>query len=400
MTAAEATARLAAAEWLAISDAQKIFEVLDGGAQKTRAVGGLVRDTILARPLGGLDLDLATELLPAEVMTRAEAAGIASYPTGIEHGTVTLRNGTVTAEVTTLREDIATDGRRAVVRFGQDWVRDAERRDFTMNALYASADGSLFDPLGGLDDCLEGRVRFIGDADARVREDRLRVFRFFRFSASHGNQRFDEAGLRACIRARHDLGRLSAERIGTEMRKLLALPKMAATLSLMVDSAIIALPVMALRALQALERRGGADSPYLVRLALIASFEEPATLKARWRLSNTEINQVEAILKATALLRELRVREAVYRYRGVLVEALDTASVLEGWTDAAKAAIVEQARTITPPSFPISGADLRRAGYSAGPSLGNELARLEALWIESAFSLDRQDLLASVLPAQ
>ena len=140
-------------------------------------------------------------------MSRASKAGLGAYPTGIEHGTVTLKSGSLVAEVTTLREDIETDGRRAVVKFGTDWTRDAERRDFTMNALYANADGELFDPLSGLADCLAGRVRFIGDPDMRIEEDRLRVYRFYRFSASHGGQKLDRDGHAACKRAVALLGR-------------------------------------------------------------------------------------------------------------------------------------------------------------------------------------------------
>src|SRR5690606_8946166 len=138
------------------------------------------------------------ELLPHEVALLAERAGATIHPTGIEHGTVTVRLGTLVAEVTTLREDVETDGRRAVVKFGTDWVRDANRRDFTLNALYADLDGTLFDPLSGVDDCIAGRVRFIGDPDQRIAEDRLRVYRFFRFSASHGGEKFDDAGIEAC----------------------------------------------------------------------------------------------------------------------------------------------------------------------------------------------------------
>src|SRR5690606_662941 len=149
--------------------------------------------------------------LPEDVTARAAASGVDAYPTGIEHGTVTLRLGTLTAEVTTPREDVETDGRRAVVRFGTDWVRDAERRDFTLNALYAEMDGTLFDPLGGVDDCLAGRVRFIGAPERRIAEDRLRVYRFFRFSASHGGEKFDPVGLAACRAAAGSLGALSAE---------------------------------------------------------------------------------------------------------------------------------------------------------------------------------------------
>ena len=156
--------RLRRAEWLMRPETQRILAMLDGASGRTRAVGGIVRDTVLGLPTGSTDIDLATELLPEEVSARAAKAGVSVYPTGIEHGTVTLKLEALVAEVTTLREDVETNGRHAVVRFGADWVRDAERRDFTLNALYARMDGSLFDPLAGLDDCLGGKVRFIGRA--------------------------------------------------------------------------------------------------------------------------------------------------------------------------------------------------------------------------------------------
>ncbi len=223
-----AAQRLKNASWLKRPETQRIFVLLDGPEDKTRAVGGVVRDSLLERNRDSAEIDFATQLLPDAVMRRAGEAGIGVYPTGIDHGTVTLKLGDVTAEVTTLRQDIETDGRHAKVKFGTDWRRDAERRDFTLNALYAGADGTLFDPLSGVEDCLAGLVRFIGDADQRIAEDRLRVYRFFRFSASHGHERFDGAGLDAVTRAAGTLGELSAERVGGEMRRMLDLPQVSA----------------------------------------------------------------------------------------------------------------------------------------------------------------------------
>ncbi|MEQ1771499.1 MAG: CCA tRNA nucleotidyltransferase, partial [Devosia sp.] len=231
--------RLKDADWLRDAETRGLFALLDGAQGRTRAVGGAVRDTLTDRQRERADLDFATELLPEEVMARAKAAGIAAYPTGIEHGTVTLRGEHLVAEVTTLREDVDTDGRHAVVKFGTDWTRDAQRRDFTLNALYVGADGELFDPLGGAEDCLAGRVRFIGNAAERIREDRLRVYRFFRFSASHGNEHFDEVGLTAVTRAAGDLDELSAERVGFEMRRMLSLPRVSKTLRAMVVAGVL-----------------------------------------------------------------------------------------------------------------------------------------------------------------
>jgi poly(A) polymerase len=228
------SARLRQAGWLTGPETQQLLRMLDGGSGRTRAVGGIVRDTLLGLPRANTDVDFATELTPDEVVARAGTHGASAYPTGIDHGTVTLRLGTVVAEVTTLREDIETDGRRAVVKFGTDWARDAARRDFTLNALYAGIDGTLFDPLGGLPDLLAGRVRFIGDAAQRIEEDRLRVYRFFRFSASHGAEKLDPDGLAACEAAASRLGSVSAERVGSEMMRMLGLRRVANTLKAMV----------------------------------------------------------------------------------------------------------------------------------------------------------------------
>ena len=177
MSAADAMLRLKDAAWLRAPDTQRLFALLDGAGGKTRAVGGIVRDTLLGLERANAEIDFATEFEPNEVMRRAGAAGVPVYPTGIEHGTVTLRIGELVAEVTTLRQDVETDGRHARVKFGTDWRRDAERLDFTLNALYLGADGALFVPLGGVDDCLGGVVRFIGDADQRIAADQLGQYR-------------------------------------------------------------------------------------------------------------------------------------------------------------------------------------------------------------------------------
>ncbi len=225
----DAIIHLRSAWWVKDRSVRQIFTILDGPAGQTRAVGGIVRDTIVGKTSVDGDLDMATELLPDEVTKRARAAGMSCYPTGIDHGTVTIRNGQIVAEVTTLRKDVKTDGRHAVVEFGTNWGADARRRDFTMNALYAAPSGALYDPLDGLEDLLNGRVRFIGDPDQRIAEDRLRVYRFFRFCASHGGEHCAGEDMQACKRSAHDLGDLSAERVGAEIIKMLGLSRVVAT---------------------------------------------------------------------------------------------------------------------------------------------------------------------------
>jgi poly(A) polymerase len=372
-----------------------VFALLDGASGRTRAVGGVVRDTLLERPITTPDVDFATELLPDEVMARAKAAGVPATPTGIEHGTVTLRPGSLLAEVTTLREDIETDGRHAVVSFGTNWTRDAERRDFTLNALYAGMDGVLFDPIGGVDDCLKARVRFIGDAATRIAEDRLRVYRFFRFSASHGNERIDLEGLAAVRAAAGDLDGLSAERVGAEMRRMLSLPKVAKTLRVMAEAGVVELGEDIVDRLSSYERYSRRPEP-AARLALIMSKSGTPHFREKWRLTNEEMQRSQAILAAAALMMDFDLHEAAYRFPAVLSEAIDVAAVLAGWSEAGRGAVVDELQSIDVPKFPLSGTDLVAAGFKPGRVLGLELERLERAWIDSGFVLDRDALLAQV----
>ncbi|HWA19784.1 MAG TPA: CCA tRNA nucleotidyltransferase [Devosia sp.] len=387
-----AAQRLKEAAWLRDEDTQRLLALLDGAQNRTRAVGGIVRDTLLDRVRETRDIDFATELLPDDVMARATRAGIPAYPTGIEYGTVTLRPGALLAEVTTLREDVETDGRHAVVKFGTDWRRDAERRDFTLNALYAGMDGALFDPIGGVEDCLAGSVRFIGNADARIAEDRLRVYRFFRFSASHGRERFDAEGLAAATRAASQLGDLSAERVGAEMRRMLNLPRISKTLRTMMDAGVLAVGSDVLERLASYERHAPKPDG-ISRLALMMAKSGAPGIKEQWRLSNEEVQRANAILAAAALLIDFDLYEAAYRFPSVLAEAIEVAAVLAGWTEAGRAAVVGQLASIEVPTFPIRGDDLIAAGIKPGKALGAELERLERLWIESGFALDRNALM-------
>lgn len=384
---------LHSAEWLWRAETQAILLALDGAKRRTRAVGGAVRDTIMGRHREAADIDLATELLPDEVIERAKAAGISFYPTGIDHGTVTLRLGETLAEVTTLRRDVETDGRRAVVAFGTDWVEDASRRDFTLNALYCDADGTLYDPLGGADDARRGIVRFIGDAAQRISEDGLRVYRFFRLSASHGGEQFDPAGLAACAAAVTQLGHLSRERVGGEILKMLGLPKIVRTLTAMSEIGLLPLDGAVKAALADYEKLGGSSAA--TRLALIAG-GEPESLKQEWRLGNDIITTARAVLRSAALLADDRVAEAAYRHGEVAVEGLAAAAALGKW---GPARLAETARllaaTVVPP-FPVSGHDLAGLGMVPGPALGQELARLERAWIDSGFALAKGELLALV----
>ncbi len=393
MIAKAALQRLKDAPWLRDPATQRIFALLDGERGKTRAVGGAIRDTLVDHEREATEIDFATELLPREVMRRAGEAGVAAYPTGIEHGTITLKVDDRVAEVTTLREDIETDGRHAVVRFGWGWTRDAERRDFTMNALYCDMEGELFDPINGVEDCLSGAVRFIGDANKRIAEDKLRVYRFFRFTASHGHEQFDEDGLVAVHKAAGDLHNISAERVGNEMRRMLALPRIARTLETMAQTGVLNLPPDLLERMGTYERRAHKPNT-MSRMALLVQSLGSKTVKKRWRLSNDEIGAAEAILLAAKLITDFRINEAAYRFPAHLSDAVEVAATFAGWTEAGKSAIVEHLRTVDVPKFPVSGNDLLQKGMRPGPRIGAELDRLEQKWIQSGFKLDRNALLS------
>ena len=395
MTLGDGLARLKEAAWLHRSETQLVFALLDGEQGRTRAVGGIVRDTLLDRHRETPEIDFASELMPDEVTRRAVAAGVPVYPTGIEHGTVTLRIGDLVAEVTTLREDVETYGRHAKVEFGTDWRRDAERRDFTLNALYAGPDGQLFDPLGGAADCLAGIVRFIGDADQRIAEDRLRVYRFFRFTASHGHEQFDAAGLAAVERAAGTLDELSAERVGGEMRRMLELPRVATTLGTMVRAGVLRLSVELIDQLHHYEECNPAPS-FAGRLALLMAHEEGAGLKDLWRLSNGETATAGRVLLAARLLLGPSFHEAAYRYPAEVDDAVGVAGALDGWDDTTLSAARQRLRATVVPEFPVNGRDLIRAGMRPSPELGAELERLEHRWIASSFLLTREELLADV----
>ncbi|MHA1517369.1 MAG: CCA tRNA nucleotidyltransferase, partial [Alphaproteobacteria bacterium] len=219
------------AQWLVRPETKRAFAALSGDTGATRAVGGAVRDALLGLPVS--DVDLATTLPPEKVIVRARGAGLKAIPTGLEHGTVTIVADGTSFEVTTLRRDVETFGRKASVSFTEDWAEDAARRDFTLNALYAGADGTLFDPLGGYPDLAAGRVRFIGDPVRRISEDYLRILRFFRFNASYGRGALDAEGLSACVRERAGLRLLSAERVAAELKRLMVAPRAAEAVSVL-----------------------------------------------------------------------------------------------------------------------------------------------------------------------
>lgn len=389
--------RLRRAPWL--DAARPFFDCLDGAAGKTRVVGGIVRDTLLGIEGGQPDIDMASELLPDQVAERGRAAGMNVHPTGADHGTMTLVHDGRAAEVTTLRRDVETFGRKAKVAFGTDWTKDASRRDFTMNALYCGPDGQLFDPLNGLDDCLSGRVRFIGDPDARIAEDKLRVYRYFRFVVSHGKQHFDDIAVAACERAAGDLGALSAERVGHEMMRLLSYRHCAVVLAEMTSIDVLPAEHFSPEALAGLAGIEAFEVPIdaEMRVAVMGmSGVAIVSLRHKWRLSNAAVARIGRLMGAADLGRQEKLEELAYRYRPEQSAGLAIAAAIEGRAESWLVERLNTVKALAPGTFPLSGSDLVSAGYTPGPALGAELLRLENLWIGSGFSLDRAALLARV----
>ncbi|QLF70993.1 CCA tRNA nucleotidyltransferase [Peteryoungia desertarenae] len=414
---------LSGEDWFKSAAVTRLFELLNADGGEVRVVGGAVRNSLMGLPVG--DIDLATTLAPQEVVSRAEAAGIKAVPTGIEHGTVTLVIDGKGYEVTTLRHDVETDGRRAQVAFGADWQEDAMRRDLTINALYVGQDGEVVDLVDGLKDIETKTVRFIGDADQRIAEDYLRVLRFFRFFAFYGGGRPDAAGLKASARARDKLSLLSAERIWAEMKKLLSAEDPGRALLWMRQAGVLTaiLPetekwgIDAIPGLIATEQALGWKPDPLLRLAAIVP-RDPERLKAmaaRLRLSNAEAGFLDAfgaapkVGEATsdAELARLLYQHGPAGIAAVLRLALASARrAAEVDTEAMMrvgrlSALLEQVVRYQRPVFPLKGADALEHGIQPGPRVGVLLAGLEKEWVASQFSLSRKALIErlSVLAA-
>ncbi|SDD65569.1 CCA tRNA nucleotidyltransferase [Ruegeria marina] len=374
--------------WLTHKATQAVCRALTDAGAQALFVGGCVRNALLGAPVS--DIDITTDARPERVIELAETAGIKAVPTGIEHGTVTLVEGGIPHEVTTFRRDVETDGRRAVVAFSDSLHEDAARRDFTMNALYARPDGTILDPLGGLPDLHARRVRFIGNATDRIREDYLRSLRYFRFHAWYGDEGagFDAEALAAITANLEGLSRLSRERVGAELLKLLAAPDPASAVATMRTIGVLAriLPGADDRALAPLMHLEGDLSPDPIRR--LAALGEPELME-NLRLSKAQMTmlaRLRAAASGTAGPGELGHELGFDAARDAL---LLRAALLEMPFDPACLTEVEHgARAV----FPISAKDLMPA-YS-GKALGEKLAQLKRRWIVSGFTLDRAALLS------
>ncbi|WP_246375032.1 CCA tRNA nucleotidyltransferase [Pseudochelatococcus contaminans] len=389
----------------------RVLTAIDAGGSETRVVGGAVRNALMGCPVN--DIDCATTALPAEVAERAVAAGLKAVPTGIDHGTVTVVCNGRPFEITTLRRDVATDGRHAQVAFGNDFAEDARRRDFTINALYLDKAGVVHDFTGGLADITARRVRFIGDAGQRIREDYLRIMRFFRFSAGYGEGPLDAAGLSACIRERHGLSRLSRERIRSELLRLLVARRAVEVVGLLADTGIVSMLTAGVADIGRFTRAAVRSDDAMTRLAGLAVVlpEDADRLRERLRLSNGEHARLHA---AGTLIEHLHGWQ-----RPVDARAVRRLVVLHGLQPVADAlavvsgepvpGVTEEARSQldaygdgheSVPVFPLTGRQVARAGVETGPRMGRVLAYARRLWIEADMPLDDasiQSLLAEAI---
>ncbi len=412
----EAAEKIIPKAWMGSAAVRLVMDALDLEGKPARFVGGCVRDMLLDRDVK--DVDIATPLIPTEVMDRLGSVGVRVIPTGIDHGTVTALIDDDCPfkhlEITTLRADVATDGRRARVAFVDDWAVDAARRDFTMNALFCDMDGTIYDPVGGLEDLRARRVRFVGDACQRITEDVLRLLRFFRFQAAYGRAPADAEGLAACTALAPKLATLSGERVAIELFGLLGARDPAPVLSLMAGQGILAhlLPeagaIDRMAALVPLEERYAATDP-LRRLAamLTAGAGVGEGVAARLRLSRVQRARLIAMTKASPeLVETMSVQGRHARlYEVGPVGFVD--EVLVAWADqvahglaqtrareAAWQALLNLPEVWVAPVLPVRGRDAKALGVAAGPAVGDLLRAVEEWWIAGDFSADRAACLA------
>lgn len=392
--------RLVGATWLERASTRAVLDAIAAGGFQARVVGGAVRNALIGVPVK--DVDIATTARPEDVIRLAAAAALGAVPTGIAHGTVTVIADHQPIEVTTLRRDIETFGRHARVTFTADWAEDAARRDFTLNALYCDRDGTVHDPVGGYADLVARRVRFIGDARDRIREDYLRILRFFRFTATYAEGPPDADGLAASVALAAGLTQLSAERVRAELLRLLAAPRAVEIVAVMAEAGLIATLVGApgdlelLRRLAAVETALGHDADPLLRLAALAGGgRDLTTLGARLRLSNTESERLARLVLPDPAFDpatdDRQARAFLYRFG---VEAFRD-GVRLAWARSGAAADDSRwrGRFVLPnrwkvPTLPVRGADLLARGLAEGPAIGRVVRAFEDWWISEDFPRD------------
>jgi len=393
--------------WMISPETRAVMDALG----EARFVGGVVRNSLMGREVS--DIDIATPLTPDEVTKRLEATKLKAVPTGVEHGTITAISNGRPYEVTTLRRDVSTDGRRAVVTFTTDWAEDAQRRDFTMNALYADATGEVFDTVGGVADLKAGRVRFVGDPVTRIREDFLRILRLFRFHAWYGKSEIDKPALQACAAEKAGLRQLSGERIAKEMLKLLAAEDPVPVLRSMAATGILSevlpgeLNIVRLERLVAIDGTNFFQPDAILRLAALLPDRAAGAheIADRWKLSNADRDRLADIAgntdKIVSYLSIKEVRKLLYKLG--MARFKDRVSLK--WAEDPKEtnfvqwrALLAMADAWQRPKFPLDGGNVMAAGVPQGPLIGKILTEVEEWWIDSDF-IDDEFSLAERLKA-
>lgn len=402
-------------KWLIEPSLVQVFDALEATDGQVRVVGGAIRNALMGEPVG--DIDLCTTLLPEETTQALEAANIKAIPTGLEFGTITAVVNKIAYEITTLREDVETDGRHAVVKFGKDWTKDALRRDLTINALYCDREGNLFDPLEGMEDLQNREVRFIGDASERIEEDYLRILRFYRFFAWYGSGRPDASGLKACAKLKDGLKDISAERIWMEVKKTFAAKDPSRALLWMRTTGVLNLVLVESEKwgidliaplLEAEKEHGFEVDPMLRLMAIIPPRDDAVdSLATRLKFSGAETKRLMLWTKTPKIeqgANQHTIEKFFYENDDQAVSdvlQLDIATLEgrgEASADALKIALgyLQEAQKWQRPILPVRGKDLLALGHDAGPNIGKTIRTLEAKWVESGFKLSKEELLGGL----
>lgn len=379
--------------WLTARSTRAVMAALEtaGGPGCARFVGGCVRNALLGQPVD--DIDIATTLKPEETERAIRAAGLKAVPTGIAHGTVTAVAERRPFEITTLRRDVSTDGRNATVAFTDDWIQDAARRDFRLNALYADSEGRVFDPTGyGVADAKAGRIVFVGDPETRIREDYLRILRFFRFFAWYGRGEPDAAGLRACQALASGMTRLSAERVSKELMKLLAARDPRRAVAAMVQAGVLSQILPEAAVTPAFDAAVMQDGDPVIRLMMLfpPDAQMAVAVSGRLRFANTTRDRLVGAARAAEDLdrpvTDAQARKAIYRHgRSAVLDALARIQAEQPERLEEVRRLSALARDWSPPTMPVGGRDLERLGVTPGPETGRLLKAFETGWIADDF---------------
>ncbi len=393
-------------QWLQSENVQKIFSILEESGAETRVIGGAVRNSILG--LEVKEIDFATTATPDEVIALFKAKKVRTIPTGVEYGTVTVVLDSENYEITTLREDIKTDGRHAVVKFGKNWSKDAERRDFTMNALYLDRYGKLFDYTGGYQDCLDKKIEFIGSAEQRIKEDYLRILRYFRFMATFGFVEFDKETMSAILKNKNGLNQLSPERISMEMKKILVGSFAAEIIEKMVEIGLfqiltggdVRLPQFQKLMQLSKSLKFEINPTVMIYTLVISDSEDIDRVVEKMNFLNSERKRMHSIYEFTKVsilnLADLELTKLLYKYgrqtsfEGVLIQFINGQLPVQ---ESKLNLILRKLSEIEIPEFEISGKDLIAMGVKPGKQMGELLKRGESAWINSGFKLSKNELL-------